>query len=342
MKKFPVYQNYLGVLVSRLTLSLITGVLISCSGTTFTTSTSKPVKVAEGSGLNGDGLDSDEDSDDDKLGGKEENSRKLGSRDGTEIETDVSVSSNPESDLGGSGLGLDKECLAKKAGEYNIVILVDTSNSQRTTDPNLLRVKAGTAFIKDLAQYAKLQPGMSIEVGIAGFAGVSTLGAHGALDVGKVGSEDLSADLAALNVTLGPGTNFEAGLNNAVALFTRMGAKKGTVSQRNFVIFLSDGEPNMSTTLQPVQITANPQALKTAILANVNKIVSDFDAAMITIASGTQISPAGIEVINSMALPTVGTPYPEHTGKYIRVDSEAAFETLSKTLGTAISDCTKK
>ena len=121
-----------------------------------------------------------------------------------------------------------------------------------------------------------------------------------------------------------------------------MGAKKGTVSQRNFVIFLSDGEPNMSTTLQPVQITANPQALKTAILANVNKIVSDFDAAMITIASGTQISPAGIEVINSMALPTVGTPYPEHTGKYIRVDSEAAFETLSKTLGTAISDCTKK
>jgi len=116
MKKFPVYQNYLGVLVSRLTLSLITGVLISCSGTTFTTSTSKPVKVAEGSGLNGDGLDSDEDSDDDKLGGKEENSRKLGSRDGTEIETDVSVSSNPESDLGGSGLGLDKECLAKKGG----------------------------------------------------------------------------------------------------------------------------------------------------------------------------------------------------------------------------------
>lgn len=351
MKHFHESRHHGGVSILGMALGVMVGVITGCSGTTFTSSGSQKAKLADGTGDNGSNTNERRNSNDkedarEDSGGtsKDESSGQADEIAGSPMETESVEVPNSDVDLGGSGkgLGLNKECLSKKAGEYNIVIVVDTSTSQKDTDPNQLRVKAGTAFIKDLALYAKAQPEISVEVGIVGFAGTSRLGAHGPLDVGKVGPEGLSADLVALNATLSSGTNYEAGLNNAATLLTQMGAKKGTANQRNFVIFMSDGEPNTSTTTPTRQSTTIPLALKQAIISNVNKMVSNFDSAMVTIASGTQISQAGIEVLGSMALPTIGNPNAEHVGKFVRVDSEAAFESLSKTLGTAISECIKK
>ncbi len=249
-----------------------------------------------------------------------------------------------DSSNGGGGLpgsGLNAECLSKKASEYNIAIVIDASGSQLQTDPNFLREKASLNFAIEMARFARIHPTISIELGIVGFSDTSIVGTNGPQDVGKNGTDKLSADITQVARNPKGNTNFEAGLRVGETALGLMGAKKGVTTQRNFLVFLTDGDPNRSDTVTTSQANDNPLLITQAINTKVQGIVNNYDAAMITVASGAQIQQKGIDVVQGMALPKVGTISPEHVGKYIRADTDKALEELSKLLGAIVSDCKK-
>jgi len=235
--------------------------------------------------------------------------------------------------------GINKGCLSRKAREYNIAIAIDSSISQKQSDPQNLRGAAATSFAQAMAGVANAQAKISIELAIIGFSGGARTGRNSPVDLGQSGHDGVARDVSDLVDQLGAGTNFEAGLLESEKALIRMGAEKGKRNQRNFIIFLTDGEPNRSEKGSIFDAVLNPSAMIDAINQKVSSLVSELDVAMISIASGTDLNEEGIRLISNMAQPSQNSVYPDHKGTYIRADSEDDLEGLSQQLGQAISGC---
>jgi hypothetical protein len=235
--------------------------------------------------------------------------------------------------------GINKICLSKKAREYNITLVIDSSLSQQQSDPQNLRGAAATGFATAMAEFAQAEPRISVEAAVIGFSGTAHLGARSPSNLGQKGHGDIAQDVAELMEELGAGTNFEAGLIEAQKALLRMGALKNKQNQRNFVVFLTDGEPNRSDSGSVLDNLLNPNAIVTAIKGRIDTLVNELDVAVISIASGTDLTQDGIDLITSMAQPQDPQSLQDHRGAYIRADSADDLEGLAKQLGQAISGC---
>lgn len=230
--------------------------------------------------------------------------------------------------------GINSSCLAKKGSDYNIVVVIDTSLSLRSTDPNNLRSAAVNKFTQNLEGFAKAGKGRSVKVAIVGFARNAKLGNNSPVNLGQDGAAKVIQDVVTLTRTSGIGTNYEAGLNEARQALVDMDAKKGKANQRNFLIFLSDGEPNRGNDgARPANQLIGP------INSQVESLAKDLDVAVISIASGSDIKQQGIDIIKNMAENSTKTSFSDHKGQFIRVDSDDDLEGLSKELGKAVSGC---
>lgn len=231
--------------------------------------------------------------------------------------------------------GINESCLAKKARDYHIAVVIDSSLSQRITDPQNLRGEAVVKFAKNLETFAKKSAGRSVQLAIIGFAAAARTGGNSPVDLARDSADKVTQDVIGTSRIGGIGTNYEAGLTEADKALRAMGAQKGQLTQRNFVIFLSDGEPNRGSAGRG----GNSAPLISGIQTQVGNLVSTLDVALITIASGTDIDARGIDIIQQMAQPSGQGTIPDHLGHYIRVDSGDDLEGLSQELGKAISGC---
>jgi Mg-chelatase subunit ChlD len=291
--------------------------LYSCSGTDFSGSASRKNSPAGA-----------------QLGPKSTDS----SPDSTRV-TNPDITKNPptttSSTPGSTDSGINNACFAKKALEYNIIIAVDASLSQRLNDPRNLRGQAVIKLAANLSSFARQNGNQTVKMAVIGFARDAQEGPNGITNLTTDSPSKITQDLITISNMAGVGTNYDAALVQSKLLFDRMGAGKKSASQRNFLVFISDGEPNRGENGPSL----NTDALLGTINRHVTNLIDTFDAALITVATGSDIGENGLTIIKSMAKPADQRAHPDHKGHFIRVEDDAGLSALDNRIGQAISGC---
>lgn len=253
--------------------------------------------------------------------------------------TNPDIIKNPSgttpSSPGSSNSGINNACFAKKAREYNIVIAIDASLSQRLNDPRNLRGQAVVKLASNLSSFARQNGNQTVKMAIIGFARDAQEGPNGITNLTTDSSAKITQDLITISSMAGVGTNYDAALIQSKLLFDRMGAGQKSQNQRNFLVFISDGEPNRGADGPSL----NTSALLSSINRQVTSLIDTFDVALITVATGSDIGENGLNIIKSMAKPTEQRVHPDHKGHYLRVEDDAGLSALDNRIGQAISGC---
>ena len=217
------------------------------------------------------------------------------------------------------------QCLGTNAKLYNLVLSIDTSGSQAQTDPTNLRISGAKAFLQNLATFADANPNVTINVSDLAFSTNTAVGAHSWQQISSKTLATVDADIDAITATLQQGTYYLGALTAADQLFTTIKATPDA-SQRNFVLFMTDGEPNGFETTQQ-------------IISSVQSLTTKYGVAMINLGTGTEVTQAGDQILMSMALPTTGTVAADHVGKFIAVSTQDQMATIGSILTAAVSGC---
>ncbi len=196
------------------------------------------------------------------------------------------------------------DCKLMGQGDKNILLMLDNSESQIISDPDNVRGTGALEFIDRLIsktddkQKSKNKSTASqYRAAIAWFADAATNGS-GWHDVNSTTRTALADDVTKATIKPYGFTNYHAALTLAYDIFRqREGNDRDGVAIRNFLVFLTDGDPTMP---QP-----DPKA---EINADMERLVGGLKVEVITVAVGAGVTPKGEDLLRSMAAaPNVGT-----------------------------------
>ncbi len=295
--------------------------LLGCSGNDFaSTSTKKSSGNANAGKQPDDGKGNGED------GGKGDGESNATDAAAAGKEGEAAAKTGADA-AGAGGVTPDEaECLVKKAELYNIVLVFDTSGSQLKTDPTKLRITGAKDFVTKLTAFADANPTVTINVSTAGFARRSTPGAHGWQKLAKATLATVTGDIDTLNAGIGIGTNFVAGLEEADKLLVAKGAATKETKQRNFIVFMTDGEPNAGGGVND-------------IVSETTAITKNRGVAMIMLGTGTGVGDEGTGVLKQMALPNPGIVNAKHIGQFFAVTTPSEMANISTILSKSVAAC---
>lgn len=210
---------------------------------------------------------------------------------------------NNNSDLDEGGNGADgvpkttEECLTYKADQYNIVLVFDNSGSQNETDPQTIRRTAAINFVNTFEQFKKDNDKTEVNMSAVSFSDTATKSGWHSLGQGTAG---IAQDITVATDNPDGRTNYSFPLNAANELL-------GTLTQKsrvkNYVVFLTDGEPNALTNPGFPGVSESLQDIENAR----NNLITSHNASIIAIAAGNGIRPEGISAVEKLAdLPSQG------------------------------------
>lgn len=241
----------------------------------------------------------------------------------------------------------DDGSFCKETDQWNITLVFDDSGSQSSTDPGQppLRQLGAQKFIQTFADFLVSHPLKKVNISVVKFASdAETLTKDGIFNLNK-GWYDLMTDnrtkidQAIVTATSNPegGTRYSPAFNEAIDLMSKIGASVDKETHRNFVVFLTDGAPNL-TGLMPPDYPA-PTETEEDIHVPVTTLVNNYGVATIIIATGPRLGDdhlyggqGGIsdtkaeQIAQSLALPLLGVKNPTHIGKYRRASTAAEAE----------------
>lgn len=231
-----------------------------------------------------------------------------------------------------------QQCLAKKAGQYNIILIFDNSGSQRITDPTFVRRDGALNFIDQMAAFTAKYPHVKVYIDVLSFNTRSIRAAQGWTLIGNGSTDAIKNMIRTATANPEGGTAYSPVLKDAAAYFKQIGALPNAAQQRNFVVFLTDGLPNI---LDPVQrIFAMGIETAADIPKAVNDLVQTYGAAIIAGATGNDIPAQGEQTVASMALPKTGIKFPDHTGLYFRARTPDELKAGWVNIFSKIGTCT--
>ncbi len=241
----------------------------------------------------------------------------------------------------------------KETNQWNIVLVFDNSGSQLDTDPGPLPLRqlGAQKFVQTFSDYLLKAPQKKVHLSVVKFASdAEILTRDGLLNLNK-GWYELTTenrpkiDQAVIDASTNPdgGTRYSPAFLNAVDLMNKKGTSVNEKTHRNFVVFLTDGAPNL-TGFMPSGYPA-PTETELQIQAPVNILVNTYGAAIIVMATGTRLGDdhlfggeGGIsdtkaeQIAQGLALPAVGITWPTHAGKYRRAstpdEAQASWDLL--------------
>jgi hypothetical protein len=321
-----------------LTSTVAAAALVACVGACANTDFSSSSK---GGGKKGDDGDKSDDATVDQALGQTGESGPSGTGSGG-VGTDLAAS---------GGTAQVDQCLTKKADDYNFVLIFDNSGSQMQTDPASVRRDGAILFAEQFQDYVRRNPQARVRIAVISFNTESIRGQRGWIGLTGSNQADVQAEITQATSSPNGGTAYSPALKDAAAYFElvkTMGAM--TERARNYVVFLTDGEPNAAGMANfpggafpggfPGGLPGGLGAEQMSdIPAAVNVLVNSYRVAMVTIAAGTGISAEGEQITQSMAEPKVGIAAPDHIGMYRRAASAEELRTVWQGLLGLIGDC---
>ena len=196
-----------------------------------------------------------------------------------------------------------KLCLGQSLN-LNIVLVFDRSGSQSDDDQDNMEAGA-RGFITNLNKLSTEGKRVAARASVVRFNGDSQIGANRWQDIMTAGGMQTTfTDIGWANSGNSGDTHYHEALANVETLLNEIKAQVSNANSRNFVVFLSDGEPDSQSKVMPAA----------------QSVLDKFGVAYISIGIGIEDE----QYLRQMAaLKNPQTPQ-DHTGQYIDADSNAA------------------
>jgi hypothetical protein len=247
--------------------------------------------------------------------------------------------------LGAGALDTIDDCLSKKADHYNILLIFDNSGSQKNTDPNAVRRDGALLFVDQFAKYVKRQPKAVVRFGVLAFNTASIRVGQGWLKAQDDQIQQIKDEITKATSNPDGGTAYSPVLKDAATYYAAL--SDGNRKIKNYVVFLTDGLPNAADAGKPLLggglggLLGGGGAVETMadIPPAIDTLVSQYDVAMVAIATGEDIPPEGESITQSLAKPAVGTKDPKHVGVYHRARTTDELKQVWDGLFKSIGSC---
>ena len=226
----------------------------------------------------------------------------------------------PPDDKNGTNSGGDHklkeliECLKKKPFNYNVVIVLDNSNSQTDNDPQKVRQAVSLDFVNKFNGLVARKPDTTVQISVVSFSATATESSWTRLDgkddpvVPSDPIDGLRASIVTATTNEKNGTKFGPAFEAASKLLKNLGPPRLDAKTKNYVLFMTDGEPYDSYSIPTISA----------------EIVDENKAAVLAIASGSNISKRGEAKVEGLAIPKTG----DHIGRYYRAVTADDMKTV--------------
>jgi len=217
----------------------------------------------------------------------------------------------------------DDGCIKTNVDHYNFVLVFDASLSQKRFDPNNVRAAGASSFMKKLLTLKSRENTVNFNVSFIRFSTTPKASTQGWVSVTQNNMYLLDSEIQAATQNPNGSTHYTPALELAgTALQSAPGSNN---SYRNFVVFLTDGAP---------------RDLAYKIDQEVSSLVSDFQAAMIVIAAGGDLSSKALGIVQGMALPQTSSNGDEnHIGRYKHAKTAQELSTVWDEVFRDVFDC---
>lgn len=243
---------------------------------------------------------------------------------------------------------VDFDCMAKKANTYNITLVLDNSGSQKENDPNKVRRAAAIRFVERFVDFSQTEQGVVVRFSVIGFntqVFSSNIGSNGWVDLNKSTAGIVEDAITKATDNPEGGTLYTPVLNEAQRLMQSLPAPTNDKT-RNYVVFLTDGLPNMSSGVDSIiNLPGGKLDTRDAILGAVNNLVKQSNAAMITIGAGQDVVDSGLTgsgdalILSEMALPTTNAAHPDQVGIFLKAKSADDLQSVWDKLFAHVAQC---
>lgn len=198
----------------------------------------------------------------------------------------------------------DATCLLDKAEHYRILLVLDSSGSTGKTDPANIRRQAGLQLTAQFTDYVTANPQASVDMAIVDFSETARIGNNGWVRLSQANKAKIDQDIHAGTENPGKGTFFDKGIEAALDLFIKSSPVDMSRRQRNFILFLSDGQAN------------GPKNQISDIAPPVTELAKNHGVAIFSILIGSKPEKTASDTMQALALPVQGIVAPEHVGSY--------------------------
>lgn len=233
--------------------------------------------------------------------------------------TDPAFQQRPEeststtSAQGGTNTGIDSSnSTVCSNGEVNIVLVFDNSGSQSSSDLQSMRSGAAGLLSELSALASQINSPFIPFVSVVRFSDSATIGANRWVNM-KTNSGGATTDVNAATADDGGNTHYAQALARVGDLFREKQASISKKNQRNFVVFLSDGEPDDDSAVRSAAQSVTDQA----------------GAVHITVGTGGK----KFTILKEMSGIVSANLPPNHRGQFFEASGQAALSATFRQVG---------
>ena len=208
---------------------------------------------------------------------------------------------------------------------YNIMFIFDKTGSQLVTDPTNVRRSGALSFLSQFNNYFGKFPAAQVYMGVLAFNTQSIHSTNGWMLLNSINASVIQQEIVTATSNPNGLTSFSPVLQDAANYFKQVNALQNAQSGRNYIVFLTDGDPNADTA----------QAIKDAV----DNLVNNYGVAVIAVATGPDVTASGQKMVQSLALPATATKFPDHVGRYYRAPDASTLDKTWNNLFGSLGGC---
>lgn len=302
MKRHFADFGYLAIVTTFLLLGCNETSLNGTSGTSKT----RPKGNQDGIGKTDPVDDPEEDVDD----GVEKDSK-----DEQETDTDAGSKETEEPEEPVLELEDAEKCRTKKEGRVNVVMIFDNSGSQNDSDLRSMRAGA-TALANTVSAEAKKEKAPLMALSVVKFSSNAAIGPNAWVETSDASFDSkITGDINWATADDGGDTYYAKAFAKAQELLGQRSTSASEKYHRNFIVFLTDGEPENNSD-------------RTQALATATELVNTKGVALFPVGTGDGLDGDALSTLQQFALPKTGEVSPEHKGQLLQAETQQQITSI--------------
>jgi|GEM_PF-1572952 len=212
---------------------------------------------------------------------------------------------------GGGATDSSGSNICQNGGQLNVVLVFDNSGSQSNSDLQSMRAGA-SILLSELKTIGARSNSFAANVSVVYFSSSASIGSNRWVDVGK-NAAGAEADVNQATSKRGGDTFYGNAIQRANELLREKGASPAKQEQRNYVVFLSDGEPDD----------------KDAVNSSAQSLIDQTGGVFLTIGTGGTSFP----VLQSMSNMVSSQLPADHRGQFAVAKDQTALAGVFRQVG---------